>query len=95
MNDCKVCIEVMMDKDTHSSLSVSAKTEVLGGRIARMDWTGDTFDRLDLYEELITATQLYTLSCNEDYKARIQQAINKVFSEIYEEEEWEEEDETL
>ncbi|AKO40810.1 hypothetical protein RZ64_01910 [[Haemophilus] ducreyi] len=70
-----------------------AKTDVLGGRIARIDFNGNSFDILERYEEFITPMQLAFLNSKEAYKTRMQQAINKTLSDLYEEEDWENEEE--
>lgn len=88
----KICLEVIFkDENSLNQVEIDAKTDVLGGRIARVDFNGNSFDRLERYEELITPMQLAFLNSKEDYKVRMQQAVDKVLSDIYEEEEWEEE----
>ncbi|WP_018652738.1 hypothetical protein [Actinobacillus capsulatus] len=90
----KICLEVIFkDENSLNQVGINAKTDVLGGRIARVDFNGNSFDRLERYEELITPMQLAFLNSKETYKARMQQAVDKVLSDLYEENEWEEEEE--
>ncbi|WP_419852467.1 hypothetical protein [Actinobacillus pleuropneumoniae] len=90
----KICLEVIFkDENSLNQVEINAKTDVLGGRIARVDFNGNSFDILERYEELITPMQLAFLNSKETYKARMQQAINKTLSDLYEEEDWENEEE--
>lgn len=85
----KICLEVIFkDENSLNQVKINAKTYVLGGRIARVDFNGNSFDILERYEELITPMQLAFLNSKETYKARMQQAINKILSDLYEEEDW-------
>ncbi|PJG86193.1 hypothetical protein [Conservatibacter flavescens] len=89
----KICLEVMMSKEALSNLSISAKTEVWGGNVSRVDFNGNSFELLERYEEFITPIQLAVLNSKVAYKKRMQQAINKILSDILEEAEWENEEE--
>ncbi|WP_018651999.1 hypothetical protein [Actinobacillus capsulatus] len=90
----KICLEVIFkDENGLNQVEINAKTDVLGGRIARVDFNGNSFDILERYEELITSMQLAFLNSKETYKVRMQKAINKTLSDLYEEEDWENEDE--
>ncbi|ANF70202.1 hypothetical protein A6043_02085 [[Haemophilus] ducreyi] len=90
----KICLEVIFeDEQSLNQVEVNAKTDVLGGRIARIDFNGNSFDILERYEEFITPMQLAFLNSKEAYKTRMQQAINKTLSDLYEEEDWENEEE--
>lgn len=82
----KLCLELEFDDVTAlNHLSFNAKTEVLGGRVTRVDFEGDTFDECDFYQELLDGEQMSFL-LNRDRMAEatlvIHQALEKLIEEI-------------
>ena len=79
----KVCIEVIFEDELAlDNLVINAKTDVLGGKIARFDWTGDVFNEVDMYRELFDGAQMSFLLNREDGKERAKVAIYKALKEL-------------
>lgn len=82
----KLCLELEFDDPvTLHNLSFNAKTEVLGGRVTRLDFEGDTFNECDFYRELLDGEQMsFLLARNrmDDAKSAIHQALKKLVEEI-------------
>lgn len=82
----KLCLELEFDDvATLNGLSFNAKTEVLGGRVTRIDFEGDTFNENDFYRELLDGDQIsFLLARNRlnEAKNAIQLALKKLIEEI-------------
>lgn len=82
----KLCLELEFDDvATLNGLSFNAKTEVLGGRVTRIDFEGDTFNENDFYRGLLDGDQIsFLLARNRlnEAKNAIQLALKKLIEEI-------------
>ncbi len=82
----KLCLELEFDDvATLNGLSFNAKTEVLGGRVTRIDFEGDVFKENDFYRELLDGDQIsFLLARNRlnEAKNAIQLALKKLIEEI-------------
>ncbi|EFM88707.1 Uncharacterised protein [Actinobacillus pleuropneumoniae] len=82
----KLCLELEFDDvATLNGLSFNAKTEVLGGRVTRIDFEGDTFNENDFYRELLDGDQIsFLLARNRlnEAKNAISLALKKLIEEI-------------
>lgn len=90
-NKVRMAIEIELDDYKRDSLAISAKTEVLGGRIARLDWEGGLFDEVDVYRSLFNAVDddlmlvLFDNAEDDDFMCEIREAIAKSMNEILKE----------
>lgn len=86
----KLCLELEFDDVTAlNRLSFNAETEVLGGRVTRLDFEGDTFNECDFYRELLDGEQMsFLLARNRMDEAK--NAINKALEKLIEEIEFDE-----
>ncbi|HDR1845227.1 TPA: hypothetical protein QB600_001878, partial [Pasteurella multocida] len=48
----KIAIEIEMTERQRETIEISKNTDVLGGKISRLDWEGDVFYEVDMYREL-------------------------------------------
>ncbi|VTU08833.1 Uncharacterised protein [Actinobacillus porcinus] len=60
--EVKVCVEVIFeDECDKDNLVINAKTDVLGGKIGRFNWEGNTFDEVEFYRDLLNGDQMVFL----------------------------------
>ena len=52
-NKVKIAVEIEMTERQRETIEISKNTDVLGGKINRLDWEGDVFDEVDMYRELL------------------------------------------
>lgn len=82
----KLCLELEFDDvATLNNLSFNAKTEVLGGRVTRLDFEGDTFNECDFYRQLLDGEQMsFFLARNrtDEAKSAIHRALKELIEEI-------------
>ena len=48
----KIAIEIEMTERQRETIEISKNTDVIGGKISRLDWEGDVFYEVDMYREL-------------------------------------------
>lgn len=88
---CKICLEIAFeDEKVLSELSIGSSTEVLGGKVSRVDFEGCTFNSLDWFFSLFNDEQMSFL-CNrphtdERIRSAIWKALDKLIDEIKDEE---------
>ncbi|PJG83788.1 hypothetical protein [Caviibacterium pharyngocola] len=88
----KICLEVIFDdEETLSKVSIGAKTDVLGGKVSRVNFQGDTFDDLEWFMGLFDDNQMQFLCARNNtvdrMKSAIYKALDKLINEIIDEEE--------
>ncbi|WP_249963562.1 hypothetical protein [Histophilus somni] len=66
----KICLEIEFDDVALQKLTFSANTEVLGGRVTRVDFEGDVFGEVDFYRDLFNGDQIAFLLAREDGMAQ-------------------------
>lgn len=87
-NKVRMAIEIELDDYKRDSLAISAKTEVLGGRIARLDWEGGLFDEVDVYRSLFNTVDndlmsvLFDNAEDDDFMCELRGAIAKSINKI-------------
>lgn len=92
MEEQKVRIAILVEMDRYQleQLEVSARTKVLGGKIARLDWEGDVFDEVDAYRaifesvpsKLMEVLATYENLKDENFITELQLAIKKSITPI-------------
>lgn len=95
----KLCLELEFDDVTAlNRLSFNAETEILGGRVTRLDFEGDTFNECDFYRELLDGEQMsFLLARNrmDETKNAINKALEKLIEEIEFDESLDDEEEIM
>lgn len=95
----KLCLELEFDDETIlNNLSFNAKTEVLGGRVTRIDFEGDTFNENDFYRSLLDGEQMSFLlnrTRTAEAKKVIYQALEHLIKEIEFDEMFDEDEEEI
>lgn len=87
-NKVRMTIEIELDDYKRDSLAISAKTEVLGGTIARLDWEGGLFDEVDVYRSLFNTvgndlmSVLFDNAEDDDFMCELRGAIAKSINKI-------------
>lgn len=72
----KICLEIEFDNhNILQDLAFSAKTEVLGGHVTRVDFQGDVFSDVDFYRDLFDGDQMAFLLSREDGVKRAKEEI--------------------
>ncbi|HEH9717248.1 TPA: hypothetical protein SIC70_002153 [Pasteurella multocida] len=84
-------LEIEMDEVTADNLAFSKDTEILGGKVKRINWEGSLFEELEWHQSLLDHNAMTFLVARENTDEKIRNAISKALqklvSEIEEEEE--------
>ncbi|WP_410686890.1 hypothetical protein [Avibacterium paragallinarum] len=82
----KICLEIEFDEERIlDQLSFSSQTQILGGTVTRVDFTGDVFSEVDMYRNLFDGDQMAFLVENEKWLERAKKSIYFAFSALIEE----------
>lgn len=88
----KIVLEVFFDNErTLEDMTISADTDVLGGKVSRVDFEGSTFSDLDWFYSLFNDEQLEFLCARKNMHERMRSAIYIGLENLIEEIEDEEE----
>lgn len=88
----KIVLEVLFDNErTLEEVTISADTDVLGGKVSRVDFEGSTFSDLDWFYSLFNDEQLEFLCARKNMHERMRSAIYIGLENLIEEIEFEEE----
>ena len=86
----KIAVEIEMAERQRETIEISKNTDVLGGKISRLDWEGDVFNEVDAYRkffdlvdsELMGIATTYENLEDENFVTEVQLAIKRVITPI-------------
>ncbi|HDX1124386.1 hypothetical protein K7G90_001613 [Pasteurella canis] len=83
-------LEIEMDEVTADNLAFSKDTEILGGKVKRINWECSLFEVLEWHRSLLDHDAMTFLLARENTDERIRNAISKALQELVSEIEEEE-----
>ncbi|NNI52009.1 hypothetical protein [Pasteurella multocida] len=86
----KVLLTLEIDEVTADNLAFSKDTEILGGKVKRINWEGSLFEELEWHQSLLDHEAMTFLLARENTDERIRNAISKALQELVSEIEEEE-----
>lgn len=84
----RMTVKIEMERYQFEQLEISSKTEVLGGKIVRLDLEGDVFDEVDGYRNLFNQVDdslmgiVFENLKDKDFISELQRAIKQAITPI-------------
>ncbi|HDR0997482.1 TPA: hypothetical protein R4323_000388 [Pasteurella multocida] len=85
-----ITLEIEIDEVTADNLAFSKDTEILGGKVKRINWEGSLFEELEWHRSLLDHDAMTFLVARENTDEKIRGAISKALQELVSEIEEEE-----